>query len=278
MDSMTEEFWLARASRAGHLPAPGAPSDEDIRVYSRYADDLQRAQAETQKSGLLLGVSPAIAGWCRKRALSITIMDFCTTLAQRFQSMCQDWDGLHVIHDDWLTTAQKDHSFCWAAGDGVVNAVGTGRNAVTLFRQILRLLPPGSIFIQRLMIRPSTTPGKEEILQRAAPGKIHSLGALKHQVAQSLQPSFMDGVKPSEVRRAILDSELLQHNSDGRYSWSHEPLSALDYYSIESVSLCYPTLEELRKLTCAGFEELTISYGTYEMAHLCPTIVYRTRC
>jgi hypothetical protein len=276
MTSM-KEFWLARASRAGHLSAPGEPSDEDLRVYSGYADNLQRAQAASGKSGLLLGVTQAIVDWSRKLALHVTVMDFCEPLAQRLQSICRDWEGFRIIVDNWLTTVQKDHSFCWAAGDGVVNAVGTGRNAVTLFGQIRRLLSPGSIFIQRLMIRPSTPPDSLEILQEAAAGRIHSLGALKHQVAQSLQPSFMDGVKLSEVRNAILDSGILPRNSDGHYRWSHEPLSALDYYSIEGASLCYPTLEELRKLTSDDFEELTISYGDYEMGQLCPTIVYRTR-
>jgi hypothetical protein len=277
MASMIKEFWLARASRIGYLSVPGEPSDEDLRVYSRYAFPLQGAQAATRKSGLLLGVTQGIVDWCRKRALRITVMDFCAPLAQKLQSMHQDWDGLCTIIEDWLTTSQKDNSFCWAAGDGAVNAVGSGRNVATLFRQIHRLLLPGSIVIQRLMIRPSPTPDCGEILERAASGRIHGLGALKHQMAQSLQPSFMDGVQLCEVRNAILEGGLILHNSDGYYPWSHEPLSALDYCAIEGASLCYPTLEELRSLTQTDFEELSISYGSYEMAQLCPTIVYRTR-
>jgi hypothetical protein len=274
--SMNLGFWLARANRIGHITAPGEPSDEDLRIYLRYANHLRRLQTASGKSGLLLGGTPRIAEWCRQHALNITVMDFCAPLAQKLQLLHKDWGGLCTVIDDWLTTKQKTDSFCWAAGDGATNAVGSGRNVVRLFRQIRRLLEPGSIVILRHMVRPSPTPPIAEIVERAAGGHVRSLGALKHQVAQSLQSSFMEGIKLSEVRNAILAGGLLEHNADGHYPWSHEPLSALEYYAIEGASLCYPTLEELRNLTRSDFEELSISYGSYEMSELCPTIVYRT--
>jgi len=274
---MNLEFWLARASRTGHSAVPGDPSEDDLQVYAGYAEDLLRAQTISGKPGLILGATRPIVDWCKNQALNIAVMDFCMPLAQRLQSNHQDWDGVHIIVDDWLTTTQRDNSFCWAAGDGVINAVGSGRNAVQLLRQISRLLEPGSVVILRHMVRPTPTPGVGEILERVAAGRIRTLGGLKHRVAQALQGSFMDGIMMCRVRSAILDSSLFRHNPDGHFPWSQEPLSALDYYVIEGASLCYPTLEELQSLTDADFEELSIIYGNYEMSDLCPTISYRLR-
>ena len=274
---MNPEFWLARANRVGHSAVPGNPSEDDLQVYARYSEHLLRAQTASGKPGLILGATRPIVDWCKNQTLNIAVMDFCMPLAQKLQSAYQDWDGVCIIVDDWLAATQRDNSFCWAAGDGVINAVGSGRNVVQLLRQIRRVLEPGSMVILRHMVRPTQTPGVAEILERAAAGRIRTLGGLKHRVAQALQGCFMDGVMTCGIRSAILDSSLFRHDPDRRFPWSQESLSSLDYYVVEGASLCYPTLEELRCLTDADLEELSITYGNYEMSDLCPTIVYRLR-
>jgi len=97
------------------------------------------------------------------------------------------------------------------------------------------------------------------------------------QLAQSLQRSFMDGVPTREVCRLLARSGVLDPSHMERFSWNRTHLTALDSWEVEGVTLCYPTLEELRDLARPCFEELEISFGNYEMAELCPSIVYRTR-
>jgi hypothetical protein len=204
-------------------------------------------------------------------------MDFCEPAARSLQSTCKDWDGLEVLVDDWLTTNRADHSFCWAAGDGAVNAVGSGRNAVRLLRQIHRLLLPGSMVIIRNMLRPFPAPAFEDVIANAAMGKIRNFSAFRHQVAQSLQPSFLDGVSTCVARKTILESGVLDGNSKAAGAWPAEQLKRLDYWAVEGGSLCYPTLGELRNLMGLDFEEMDISRGDYEMAELSPTVICRTR-
>jgi hypothetical protein len=204
-------------------------------------------------------------------------MDFSKSAADILQKVHCDYDGLQVVTDDWLSTAQKGGAFCWAAGDGVVNAVGLGHNAVLLFRQIRRLTLPNSLFILRHFIRPVPTPSTDEVLKRLAAGKIQSFSAFRHQMCISRQKSFMEAVPTSTVRDAILESGVLERDQGNGISWTAEQQAALDSYALEGVSLCYPTLAELQKITRIDFEVLDIAYGVYEMAELYPTIVYKTR-
>jgi SAM-dependent methyltransferase len=204
-------------------------------------------------------------------------MDFCEPIAQNLQSIHQDWEGLEIIIDDWLSTIQTSGSFCWAAGDGVINAIGSGCNAIQLCQQIYRLLLPGSLVIFRNLLRPFPTPTTEEVFESLAAGRIRNFGTFRHQVLQSLQPSFMEGIAIRKVRDLILGRGVLNGGLGDRVSWPEEQLRILDAYACEDASFCYPTLRELRSLTRADFEELDIRYGSYEMAECSPTIVYRTR-
>jgi hypothetical protein len=127
------------------------------------------------------------------------------------------------------------------------------------------------------MLRPFPTPETAEVFSRLLTGRIRSFGAFRHQISQSLQSGFTEGVSTREVYRVLLESGVLDNDPKGRFGWAADQLARLDYWAVEDASLCYPTLEELRDLTSPGFEELDIFHGGYEMGNLSPTIVYRTR-
>jgi len=272
------DYWRMRAG--GNYPpdAPGVPCADDLRLLTKYAEQLRRVQAESGKRGIVLGVTRQIVEWCRNNDLRVSVMDLCEPAARSLQLIHKDWDGLEVLVDDWLTTNCADHSFCWAAGDGVVNAVGSGRNAASLLRQVHRLLLPGSMAVLRHLLRPFPTPAADDVFAKLARGGIRNFSAFRHQVAQSLQPSFMDGISTCVARKAILESGVLDGKTQVPFGWPAEQLKRLDYWAAEGGSLCYPTLEELRALMNPDFEELDISCGAYEMAELSPTIACRTRC
>jgi len=243
------------------------PCADDLRLYAKYAENLRQAQAVSGKPGLLLGCTQLMSDWCKESGLRVTVMDFCEPLARSLQSRHQEWEGLRIIIDDWLSTSLAGASFCWAAGDGVVNAVGAGRETIRLFRQIHRLLLPGSIVILRNFFRSDPTPSAAEVLAKFAVGRIRSLNAFQHQLSSSLQPSFMEGVFTRETYKLMQEHHAIPA----------EQLGAFDYYNTENAALCYPTMAELRELTHGDFEELEMSCGNYEMSELTPTIVYRSR-
>jgi len=253
-------FWLRRAEKKFRTLPPGMPSADDLRLYNKYAEFLRRSQAESGKPGLLLGCTPLIADWCRENGLRVAVMDYCEPLARSLGDR-----ELEIIVDDWLSTSYAGASFSWAAGDGIVNAVGSGRDSIGLFRQIHRLLLPGSLLILRNLLRPVPTPSTREIFEKYAAGGIRSLNALQHQISSSLQPSFMEGILTRETYRVISENRVVPP----------EQLASLDYYNLEGACLCYPTLAELQALASADFEQLDMDYGDYEMSALTPTLVYR---
>jgi|WetSurSiteA1Bulk_404760.scaffolds.fasta_scaffold13784_2 hypothetical protein len=275
--SAKSKYWSIRASRPKAAIPPGRPSLDDLQLFSKYAENLQNAQSASGKRGLVLGSTRQTLDWCRERGLRVAMMDFCDPIAQNIQSAHPDWQDLHIIIDDWLSTAEKDGAFCWAAGDGVIATLGQGRDAVRLFRQIYRLLLPGSLVILRNFIRPDPTPASADLFAKLETGEIRSSSAFRIQLAQSLQPSFAQGVATREVYRTLLESGVLEGSFREKHAWNDGQMTALDSYQTEEVFLCYPTLAELRSLADPFFEELDISYGSYEMAELCPTLLYRTR-
>jgi len=271
------DFWRIRASNSYPAAPPEIPSDDDLRPFTKYAESLRRAQAASGKPGLVLGATRQTIDWCRDNGLRATVMDFCEIAAGNLESAYGDWDGLEIVLDNWLTTTHADSSFSWAAGDGVINAIGPGRNAIHFFRQVRRLLLPGSVAILRHMLRPFPAPATSEVFAQLAARRIRSFGAFRHQISQSLQSSFMNGVATRTVYSVLLESGVLDNDPKERFGWPADQLARLDYWALEDASLSYPTLEELRNLTDRGFEELDIFYGDYEMGDLSPTIVYRTR-
>jgi hypothetical protein len=270
-------FWRIRAGKEAPSESPGMPCADDLRPFTNYLERLRRAQAASGKAGLVLGATRQTVDWCRDNGLRVTVMDFCESATLGLESSYKDRDGLEIVIDNWLTTAHPDHSFCWAAGDGAINAVGCGRNAIHLFRQVCRLLLPGSIVVLRDMLRPLPTPAAADVFAKLAKGQIRNFSAFRHRVAQSLQPSFMDGISTRTVYKVLLESGILDGNPRERFGRPAEQLRRMDYWELEDASLCYPTLEEVRDLTDSGFEELDICYGGYEMGDLSPTIVYQTR-
>jgi hypothetical protein len=271
------DYWSIRAQRPGATTPPGLASPQDLQPFSKYARELRHAQNASGKRGLILGSTRQTVDWCRENGLRVALMDFSEPSAGRILSAHRDWDDLDILIDDWLSTGEPDGSFCWAAGDGVVAASGSGREARRLFRQIQRLLIPGSIVILRHFVRPDPTPCASEIFARLEAGKIYSFSALRIRLAQALQGSFKDGIYTRDVCRVLDENGMLDEHCIERFGWDRSNVTALDSWKVEGVSLCYPTLEELRDLAHPFFQELEVHYGTYEMAELCPTIVYRTR-
>jgi hypothetical protein len=204
-------------------------------------------------------------------------MDFSESFAQTIQSAYRDWVDLHLIVDDWLSTKEPDSSFSWAVGDGNVAATGSKLEAVRFFQQIRRMLVPGSLAILRNFIRPDPTPTSAEVFARLESGGFRSFSAFRIQLLQSLQRSFEEGAPTRDAYQLLARQGVLDRSQMERFSWSLAQLRVFDSWEVEGVTLCYPTLDELRELAYPYFEELEISCGDYEMAELCPTIVYRTR-
>lgn len=271
------DYWSIRAQRPGAVTPPGLPSPQDLLPFSKYAQDLRHAQKASAKPGLVLGSTRQTIDWCRENGLRVALMDFSEPSAERILSAHRDWDDLHIIIDDWLSTREPDGSFCWAAGDGVVAASGSGRDAMRLFRQIQSLLVPGSIVLLRHFLRPDPTPSVLEVFSNLEAGRIRSFSAFRICLAQALQRSFMEGIPTREVCRVLDESGILEGNGIERFGWDPPSLTALDSWRVEGVALCYPTLEELRDLAGPCLDEVEIHYSSYEMAELFPTIIYRTR-
>ncbi len=271
------KFWALRKSRPGSNIVPGTPSVDDLQLPAKYEGQLRQAQIASGKTGLILGATRQTVDWCRSRNLRITLMDFSKPCAEIIRSAHPDWEGLRIIIDDWLSTAESDGSFCWAAGDGVVAALGSGRDAARFFQQLHRLLLPGSLAILRSFVRPFPTPSGTEILNRLKSGEIRSFSAFRIQFAHSFQRSFMDGVPTRDIYEAIVETGILDNNPEKRFSWTADQLAALDYWMIEGVRFCYPTLAELSELARPYLEEIDIGYGNYEAAALFPTIIYKNR-
>jgi SAM-dependent methyltransferase len=182
--------------------------------------------------------------------------------------------GKIAIQADWLHLPLREGSCDACIGDGSLNFFDCPSRYGVFFDQVQRVLRPGGRFALRVFVRPDAGESCAAVCAQAMQAGIGSFHAFKWRLAMAIAAEAGDSnVRVAEIRivftKLLPDREKLAAAS----GWSLEQIATIDAYKDAVASYSFPTLSELRGSVPAGFKEIDLKYGSYELAERCPMLV-----
>lgn len=259
------DHWDTHAYQWPRITSPLRPSVQDIAIFSQ--------EIELHASGprgLLLGVTPELLDI----KSDMIALDHNTTMVARAKA-----DTTTITHGEWLNMPFSNASFDFVLGDGVLSMIEYTQHYERLFCELKRTLSPNGVLILRVYDIDAQKKTVSDVLMDARNRTIGSFHAFKWRFAMALVEERQQGpdIAVQDIYKAfqqyVPDRSLLSFET----GWDVADIDTIDVYRNSTVLYSLTTLHMLRHMIMPYFEEITISYGDYEMAECCPIITFRAR-
>lgn len=256
-----KSHWDDHARQWSRIASPLRPHADDI-------DNLRRALPNTADRYLLLGVTPEYS------TMFEHIVAIDNSAAMIGALWPQNSRGNIVIQADWLHLPLREGSCDACMGDGSLIFFPCPSQYGLFFDQVRRVLRPSGRFALRVFVRPDAGETCEAVCAQALRAGISSFHAFKWRLAMAIAAESNDSnVRVGEIRKVFMrlfpDREQLAAAS----GWNVEQIATIDAYKESAASYSFPMLSELRGSVPAGFKEIKLKYGSYELAERCPMLV-----
>jgi SAM-dependent methyltransferase len=255
---------------------PFRPSAADLAVIAtslgRWAERPDRMAANV----LLLGVTPDIATLVLPYIGTLTAVDSSSAMIEAV------WPGdvpnkRHAICADWQELPTIGRQFDAVVGDGVVNLVPYPSGLRSLMRAVKQVLAHDGQFIVRCFVQPRHREDPAFVVSELFRGSIASFSQFELRLLMAAQLEGKNGMTLDEACTAWL-----QHTADAgmltpRTEWDAQAAETIDRWRGSGFLMAFPTIDDLRTLVNEQFQEVAISYPSYDLGERCPTLVLRPR-
>ena len=280
--SLVEPFSEARdtvwASIARCYTAFGSllvPNREDIRSYEIAVADQAQARGRGGVMALMLGVTPGMALMNWPAGSRITAVDMSPAVIGALWP--GDVPGIRkAICASWLAIPMSRNSCDVIVGDGSLNACRFPGEVRDLVHAAGDLLVDEGILVVRCYIRPQSPETVDAVFADLFGEKGMDVDCFKMRLWLAMQRSSAEGVAVREAARILEKYNLNLRVMKERLGWgaAAEPFAA---WPTSDAVYSFSTLTELRDLLGERFDEVSVTYPTYELGHCCPTLVMRSR-
>lgn len=246
-------------------------------VYNRLAPPLRPAPGDVNRMRtviagqddhtLLLGVTPGIASLGQ----DLIAVEGSRAMIDRL------WPGdepdRRAIVGDWTALPFKAEQFGAVIGDGALNSVASGLDA--LIGEIARVLRPGGVTAQRVFASPDDRESLASVSDDALSGRIGNVHALKWRIAMAIAeaPDYLVPVADilAAFNALFPDREQLASIT----GWDRLEIDTLDAYVGAWHSLCFPTRSAFQHLGAGRFATFRlVESDGYPLAERCPLLVW----
>jgi hypothetical protein len=219
---------------------------------------------------LLLGVTPEIVEMQWPERSSLTAVDNSLPMVRT------RWPGnipgtRTAVCGNWLALPYRDCSFDVAIGDGSINSLKYPGELRVLAEAVSRTLRRDGILILRSYIQ---SPRQE------SPGEIYAdsvscFNTLKLRLLMAVQPDPREGVALRDVYTSWMLRRNLNVESPLGAGWLTPEAEMMELYRDSKTVYAFPTLQELRCVLHEFFEEISISFPSYDMGDRCPILLLK---
>ena len=249
---------------------PIRPVADDLAVYQEIVDRAT-ASIEVPPRVLLLGVTPELYRLCWPADARVFALDSSAPMIEAV------WQGPPdmAVAGSWTAMPFADQSFTLLlcdAGVGLLDPVGQGE----LLTEVQRVLAPGGTFAVRLFAPQGRTGTVAEIFEDLDDGCIPTLDALKLRLWGALQQNPVEGVRPSEVARRILEARGPWDRLAQTQGWHPDYVRALELQLDSPASFHLVDAEELgRRGFRAGLDPPGVHRPGHDYGDSCPIVEFR---
>lgn len=271
-----DAVWTRQAAQWRQVGAPLRPSGEDLSLYESVLLGRVRANGPRLR-GLLLGVTPELAGLAWPSGTDLVAVDRCADMIERV------WPGyptpgLGALLADWLALPLPDRSRDVVIGDGSLNVIRYPDQTLGVLESAGRVLADDGRLVVRVFARPETGESSDEVFGAAMTGRIRGFHAFKLRLLMAVQGTENIRLRIGDVWQCWDREGPGAEALAGRTGWPLEVISTIDAYRDQDTLYSFPTLTELRALVAKSpLVEVACSSGSYELAERCPRLVLAHR-
>lgn len=247
------------------LAPPLRPNAEIVAAFSA-------ALGEPSGRCLLLGVTPELAFDDRDLVAVDRSGDMIIHL----------WPGdtprRRVVQGAWQQTPFPNGSFQAALGDGSLNVLTYPAGHDALYRELVRLVRPGSPVAVQIYATPDVCETVDDLASSVRAGApLGSFHAFKFRLAMALTAQRRD---PNIAVTAVLDAfeQLFPDRARlaTRTGWPIAHIDTIDIYRGSWATYSFPTLAAFKAVVPAEFfVQGVVSSGDYDLAARCPLLLLR---
>ncbi|NHZ92766.1 methyltransferase type 11 [Massilia sp. CCM 8733] len=257
------DHWQAHARQWSRIGGPLRPCAQDVAI-------MRAILGPAPGLGLLLGVTPELT------VLSERLISVERDAAMIERHWLPRGSGQSVRQGDWLELPLAPDSVDFASGDGSLTMLRYAGGYARLFGQLYACLRNQATLALRVFAAPEWPETPQQVADDALRGAIGSFHAFKWRLAMALagqagDPDIAVGTIGEAVGRLAPERDALAQ----RAGWPRADIDTIDAYRGSVAVYSFPTLAQLRCAIPAGFEEIGVFYGTYELAQCCPIIALR---
>ena len=144
-------------------------------------------------------------------------------------------------------------------------------------KSVCTALKPGGIFILRCFTQPEPQERADQVFEDALRGAAPNFNAFRLRLLSALQPSTAQGIATKNVYREWAERRDRDSSLVSRAGWSANDLEIIEGYRNTGTVFTFPTLAECRETLSECFQEISVSFGTYDGAERCPRLVLKPR-
>lgn len=181
---------------------------------------------------------------------------------------------------DWLDMDFPESSRDIAYLDGGLTQLSYPHQQRVLAQRLHRILSDGGLIIFRLVAPPTPPETLQAIVEAAHRGEIKNVQVFVLRLMVAMQNSAAEGMTKSSLRTALesiypdihelCESLCTPDNQNNLRAVTHGLESRFHFVSVDEVVDLF--CNQVR-----GFEVLELRYPSYEMGHMCPTLILQRR-
>jgi len=273
MTNEQDTQWTGHATQWKWIGSPLRPTQEDVRLLEK---PLWDSLAHRPRSRILMtGLTPEIQ--CISRPADSTLFAADSSWAMISVLGQKDRGALaEVTCCHWLSMPFLPSSFDLVIGDGCHNLLPCPGQYHRLHRELRALLRPGGRMLFRFFIRKNSRETIDDVLNDLNAGRIGNFHVFKWRLLQALHDDN-EGVLLGQVWDVWDKLGLTPSQLSKRHGWPEEEVLTIDSYHGKDIRYWLPNKSELEELLAADSRVLSITQGHYELAELCPVVLFEPR-
>jgi len=270
---ISDDPWHTLAEQWDHFQPPLRPVRDDTAVVERIAADIAKMRGSLDV--VMLGVTRETARCAWPKGARLRAFDSSEASINRVWPAGEVPPGATATCADWSMLSVEAGTIDLVTADGSLGCLDFPRGAGRVLAEVRRILRLGGRFITRTFQRKPET--VEAVLSDLEAGRIDNPTVLKMRICGTMHVNGWAGFLAHDYwkvwQRLFPDQPAVAK----RHGWPARSLTMLSSYENEDLRFVYPTMSELESVLAPNFRTVEVSYPSYELGELCPTLVLEPR-
>jgi SAM-dependent methyltransferase len=250
---------------------PLRPSPDDTEAMQGVVSGLGHARATR---ALLLGLTPEIVGCSWPQDIELLALDHSAAMLQKLWPPERRPQNSRALLADWCAMPIDSGTVELVAGDGCHICLSYPERFTALAQEVRRVLSDSGRFAIRVFMRPDQPESVADIGDAMVLGRIGSVHALKLRLLGALHGASGAGTCLDDVWQAWQAMSPPPVATTGARGWTPGEITGIEAYRGMAARYYLPTLEEFRAIMSPTLTEIDCSWGRYELADRCPTLIF----